>query len=861
MQNSIQSFLTLRAEDALTKLKSNEQGLTHKEAANRQIEYGANEIVQKTYRSHILISLSHSTNPLVAILLIAALISALTGSIANALIIITIVIMSFTLDYVQSHRSLVAVKRLQEQVATTTDVLRDGEWIEIPCRELVPGDVIRLVAGNMVPADSLLLHAKDLHVQQAALTGESLPVEKESIKITTSPKNPAEAINAVFAGSSIVSGTATALVVMTGQNTLFGEIASNLRTLSPPTEFDKGITRFGFFIMKTVFVLVLFVFFVNIFLHRSPLESLLFAVALAVGLTPELLPMITTVTLATGAVRMAKKKVIVKNLSAIQNFGSIDILCSDKTGTLTSGQMILEKYVDLFGKKSEHVMLFAYLNSLFGTGIKNPLDVAVLKKADINPLDAAILRHDHPSVQSYNKIDEIPFDFERRCASVVIDKGGTHLLIVKGAPEHVMKACTHYDKDNNSYEFNNEIRKQSETYFQSLCSQGYRVLAIAYRKMPSQSTYSARDERELVLAGFIAFIDPPLKDAASTIKELQKEGVTIKILTGDNNLVAQHICQEVGLDASQILIGDELEHMTDLALAKQAEQVQVFARISPVQKLRIICALRSRGHVVGYIGDGINDAPSLHNADVGISVSSAVDVAREAADIILLETNLKVLLNGIMEGRKSFGNVMKYLIVGTSSNFGNMLSMVFALAFIPFLPATPTQLLLNGLLYDISQVTIPTDNVDRSFTHKPRHWNIDIVKKFMLYLGPLTSFFDLLTFFVMLKIFQASEALFQTGWFVESLATQVLIIFVVRTVKKCWQSKPSLPLTISVLGIVAISILIPFSPIAKLFGLVPLPLMYFLFLIAATFSFLTLMEIFKKKLLWHWLQNNSKGLK
>lgn len=862
MQN-IETLLALNREQALAALASSAEGLTEIEVQNRQVEYGPNEIVQKTYKSVILKTFSHSTNPLVAILLFAALVSAFTGSILNAMIIITIVAMSIVLDYVQSHRSLMAIKQLQEQVAATANVLRDGNWINLPCRNLVPGDIIRLVAGDMVPADSLLLHAKDLHIQQAALTGESLPVEKEVIDIALAPNNLSETTNAVFAGSSIVSGTATALVLTTGKNTLFGQIAQKLTVTPPYTEFDKGIIQFGFFIMKMVSFLILFVFLVNLYFHRSPIDSLLFSIALAVGLTPELLPMITTVTLATGAVRLAKKNVIVKNLSAIQNFGSIDILCSDKTGTLTSGEMILEQHIDLFGNKSHYVLLLAYLNSLFGTEFLNRFNIAVLKKTNINPLDAAILKHDHPDIQSYIKIDEIPFDFERRRSSVVVDKTGTHLLITKGAPESVISICHSYDVNGTPHLLDNEIRKQYESIFQSLSSEGYRVLAIAYRQMAVKKAYCTSDEKNLVFAGFLAFIDPPLEDTANTIKELKHEGVEIKILTGDNDLVAYHVCKQVGLDSNQIILGDELEKMTDSTLATLVEQTQIFARVSPAQKQRVISSLRSRGHVVGYIGDGINDAPSLHMADVGISVAGAVDVAREAADIILLNQKLEVLLNGIIEGRKSFGNVMKYLLVGTSSNFGNMLSMVFALIFIPFLPATPAQLLLNGLLYDISQVTIPTDNVDSSFTQKPRHWNIDIVRKFMLYLGPLTSVFDLLTFFIMINIFHASEALFQTGWFVESLATQVLVIFVVRTVKNCWQSKPSLSLTISVLAIVAIGIILPFSPVSKFFGFVPLPITYFLFLIIATFAFLLLMETFKKKLMWQWLEQplQTKPLK
>lgn len=858
MNLQIQALLIQNAKQALETLQSSEKGLTTNEAAIRFVKYGTNDISQKPYRSLILEAISHSTNPLVAILIIAALISAFTGNKVNASIIITMVLVSIILDYFQSHRSLLAAKRLQTQVAATANVLRENQWCEILCSQLVPGDIIHLVAGDRVPADCLLLQAKDLHVQQAALTGESLPVEKEAITPAIAPKNPAEAANAIFSGSSVVSGSATAIVVSTGQETLFGEIAQSLTTAPPRTEFEKGILHFGLFIMKTVVFLVLFVFLMNIYLKHSALESLLFAIALAVGLTPEFLPMITTVTLASGAVRMSKQKVIVKNLAAIQNFGSIDILCSDKTGTITTGEMALEQHIDLAGKESEYVMLLAYLNSLYGTGIKNPIDTAILKKTDINPLDAAILQHDHPNIQLYIKIDEIPFDFERRCSSVVVDKSGTHLLITKGAPEYVFKLCTQYERDNSIELLDDQIFLEYKKIFESLSQQGYRVLAIAYKAIKiQQSTYSAIDEKELILLGFLAFIDPPLPDAADMISEMHREGVNIKILTGDNEWVARHICQQVGLDVEQIILGDELEHITHPALGKIAETTQIFARVSPSQKQRIINTLRSRGHVVGYIGDGINDAPSLHTADVGISVSTAVDVARDAADIILLERNLSVLLKGIIEGRKSFGNVMKYLMMGTSSNFGNMLSMALAVAFLPFLPMLPTQILLNNLLYDFAQIAIPTDYVDKSFTHKPRHWNIDIIRRFMFYIGPISSIFDFLTFFVMLKIFHASEALFQTGWFVESLATQTLVIFVIRTAKNPWQSRPSIYLTLGVLIIVSIGIILPFSPLAKLLGFVPLPLSYFAFLAGATLSYLALVEVIKKRLLWQWFDERK----
>ncbi|HHF7365556.1 TPA: magnesium-translocating P-type ATPase [Legionella bozemanae] len=849
MEQKLNNFLTLEPQQALHELRSSLQGLTTREAKQRLKLYGPNKFVTKPVRSHILEAISHSINPLVIILIIAAFISFFTGTSTNALIIFIIISISVVLDFFQTHRSLVAAQKLQQHVAIKTRVLRNGKTCNLVCSELVPGDVIYLTAGDIVPADCLLLQSKDLHTQQAALTGESLPVEKESIVLSTAPKNPVEAINAVFSGSSIVSGRATALVLKTGKHTLFGEIAQTLSVTAPQTEFEKGILHFSFFIMRTVIFLILFVFLINIFLKRPALESLLFSIALAVGLTPEFLPMITTVTLAVGALNMAKRKVIVKNLAAIQNFGSIDILCSDKTGTLTKGEMTLEQYIDIYGEKSEYVLLLAYLGSLFATNIKNPLDNALLKKSGINPLDAAILHHEHPMQQGYTKIDEIPFDFERRRSSIVVKKNKTNLIITKGAPESILTICKKYKIADQNKLINDKIKERYLNLFHSLSQEGYRVLAIAYSETTIKASYQVNDEIDLVLVGFLAFLDPPLEDAQEMIADLKNAGVKVKILTGDNELVTQHIGNKVGLLTEKILIGEQIDQISDLALEKVVEEIEIFARVSPQQKQRVIRALRSNNHVVGYIGDGINDAPSLHIADVGISVAEAVDVARETASIILLEHNLKVLLNGIIEGRKSFGNIMKYLMMGTSSNFGNMLSMAFAIPFLPFLPMKPTQILLNNLLYDMSQITIPSDNVDPSFINKPKHWNIDIIRQFMIYIGPISSLFDFITFWVMLSYFKATESLFQTGWFIESLTTQTLVIFVIRTVNSPFSSKPSLPLTLTIFAVVAISIYLPFSPLAGSLGFVPLPITFFIFLILAAMSYLFLVERIKRKLM------------
>ncbi len=843
--------MTAIASDRHTTSPSQATGLSSDQARQRRLEFGPNEVVSAKKRPLAVQFLAYFAQPLVLILLIAALASALLGDLVNASIIAAMVLGSIALDFSQSHRSEVAAEKLRTAVSPTASVLRDGAWQELPRRDLVPDDVIRLSAGDLVPADARLLEAKDLHVQQAALTGESMPVEKELARDGSSADS-----SLVFLGSSIVSGKATALVRATGARTQFGGIAASLARRAPETEFERGTRAFGFFIMQTVLFLVLFVSVVSAFNARPALESLLFAVALAVGLTPEFLPMITTITLANGAIRMSRQQVIVKNLAAIQNFGSIDILASDKTGTITSGEMRLEAHVDASGQPSEQVFLLAYLNSLFETGVDDPHSQAVLAQAHSdpvrsNPLDLAILEHAHPDVQPYVKLDEIPFDFERRRVSVVVDRSGEHVLIVKGAPESVLEVCTRVEQGGGTRDLDAATRAGCDGIFQARSAQGERVLAVAYRAMPpedQQHAYRAQDERDLTLAGFVSFLDPPLPDAKDVLEALRVKGVTVKILTGDNELVARHVCESVGLEAARVVLGHEIESMTDAALGQVAEVNTVFARVAPAQKNRIIAALKLRGHVVGYIGDGINDAPSLHAADVGISVANAVDVAKEAADIILLERGLKVLLGGILEGRKAFGNVMKYLLMGTSSNFGNMFSMAGASLLLPYLPMLPTQILVNNFLYDLAQVTIPGDNVDESFIQKPRRWNIDLIRRFMLWIGPISSLYDFLTFYVLLNVFHAKEAEFHTGWFVESLATQTLVIFVIRTFGNPLRSKPSLGLTLTALGIVSVGLVLPFTPLAGPLGFVALPASYFAFLAAATLTYLGLVEIVKRRM-------------
>jgi Mg2+-importing ATPase len=817
-------------------------GLTSSTAAERLAQYGLNDPAPKKRRSTLLEFLRLFLNPLVVVLLIAATASAVLGEATDAGIIIAIVIVSNVLDFGQTRRSQKAVEQLQAQVTPTATVLRDGQWVDIPRAQVVPGDVVRLSAGDMVPADARLLESRDLYVQQAALTGESLPVEKQARGEETSTRPDAE--NMVFLGTSIVSGMARALIVATGTATAFGDIAARLAAPPEPTAFERGLKDFSLFLTRTVFFLVLFLVVVGVLRHRDSFQSLLFAVALAVGLTPEFLPMIVSVTLANGARAMARKKVIVKHLAAIQNFGSIDVLCSDKTGTITSGKMTLDSCVDPWGEPSTRVLTLARLNSKNQTGIRSPLDDAILGTPQTD------------EESNYHKCDEIPYDFERRRLSVVLEHESRRLLITKGAPEGVLERAVAAERAGQVVPFDADTRARCHATFEDLSRKGLRVLAVAYVLVEARANYTAADERNLILTGFVTFADKPLPDAAAALDALRAAGVHVKIITGDSELVTTQVCTQVGLDPGKIVRGEEIEKMTDPALQAVAEETTVFARASPAQKNRILMALKHRGHVVGYMGDGINDAPSLHAADVGISVASAVDVAREAADIILVEPGLEVLKSGILEGRKAFGNVMKYLLMGTSSNFGNMFSMAGASAFLPFLPMLPIQILLNNFLYDLSQITIPTDNVDEDFVRKPRQWDIGLIRSFMLYVGPISSVFDFLTFYVLLRFFSAAQPFFQTGWFVESLATQTLVIYVIRTVGNPFESRPSRPLVISTLLVVAVGALLPLSGLAPPLGFVPLTGTFYLFVAVVMLLYLLSVHL-AKGLLWRNAEGSS----
>ncbi len=816
---------------------SNLTGLSSEDARARLEQYGPNDPSPKGRRSSLRQIFLLIANPLIVILLVASVVSIFLGDKVDAGIIIEIVLLGVAVNFFQTYRSEQAIKRLREQVAPTATVLRDGEWKELPRLAVVPGDLVRLSSGDLVPADGVVLAARDLFVQQAALTGESLPTEKETG--TDDPalrKNPS-APNMVFLGTSVVSGTGSIRIFATGRNTSFGDIAARLAEAPGETEFEKGLRRFSNLLLRVIMFMLLFILVMSLALKHNPFESLLFAVALAVGLTPEFLPMITTVILASGAIRMAREKVIVKHLAAIQNFGSIDVFCSDKTGTLTAGRMTLEGSVDPAGAESDWALTLGYINSKYQTGIRSPLDATLLERAC-------------PAADGYEKRDEIPFDFERRRVSVIVEKKVDgkieRLLVAKGAPEGLLPLCGQHQCGPMPATMDAAAALAARETYEALSRKGFRVLAVAFANVPEQAKYTREDEKGLVLAGFLAFSDPILPDTVSALAELKRDGVEVKILTGDNELVARHVCEQVGLDTSHVVLGEELLAAGDLGFGAMVEKATVFARVSPAQKHRIIVELRARGHVVGYMGDGINDAPSLHAADVGISVPAAVDVARDAADIILVEPGLGVLHRGILEGRKASGNAMKYLLMDTSSNFGNVLSMAAASVFLPFLPMLPTQILLNNFLYDLSQVTIPTDNVDAEYIIKPQRWDTRLIRNFMLFLGPISSIFDFLTFYVMLHFLHAGEREFHTGWFVESLATQTLVLFVIRTMRNPFRSRPSWPLTIATLAIVVVSVVLPYSPVAGMLGFTPLPGIYFAFLAGATVAYLGMVEIGKR---------------
>jgi Mg2+-importing ATPase len=853
----------LDAAQVLQRLNSSMAGLSAAEAEERLQQCGPNAVAHEPRKSMPLQLLQRLRNPLNLLLLTLAGVSLAMRDIEAAILIIIMIALSVSLAFVQERRSSRAAEALRAMVHTTATVRRrtspeapsaqsaapcsttppGTDMQEVPIHLLVPGDVIHLSAGDMVPADVRLLFARDLFVNQAALTGESLPVEKFAAEEKDVAKDPLQLHNLCFMGTNILSGTATGVVARTGARAYFGGLADIIAAERVPTSFDQGINQFARLMIVVILVMVPIVLLVNGLTKGDWIEALLFAMAVAVGLTPEMLPMIVTVNLAKGALAMSRKKVIVKRLNGIQNFGAMDVLCADKTGTLTQDRIILQKHVNLDGEESERVLEYAYLNSYYQSGLKNLLDLAVLKYTEV-----------HERLQparDYRMVDEIPFDFTRRRMSVVVEGHGKHLLICKGAVEEVFAVCTQGEGGDARFDLDASHLKTLNEVSNRLNEDGFRVIAIAYKEITEgQAAYGTHDERDLVLVGYIAFLDPPKETAQQAIAALHRHGVRIKILTGDNDIVTRKVCKEVGLQADRIVLGSELEAMSADQLATVASEVDVFAKLSPTQKAAIIDALHRRGHVVGFLGDGINDGPALKAADVGVSVDTAVDIAKESADIILLEKSLLILDEGVIEGRKVFGNIVKYIRMGASSNFGNMLSVLGASAWLPFLPMTPIQVLTNNLLYDFSQTAIPTDNVDEEYLQKPRRWEIRNIARFMLFIGPISSIFDYATYFTMFYFFGANSmaraALFQTGWFVESLLSQTLIIHVIRTARIPFiESRASLPLILTSLAICAVGIWLPLSPFAGALGFTPLPHAYWPIVMLMLVAYLTLTHLMK----------------
>ncbi len=852
MQSMLTSeeMVSLPIEELMARLNASPQGFSTEQATERLEVYGPNELAREHRHSAVKEFLLHFKSPLVIILLIAGTISGLLNELANTIIIFTIIFVSVALDYYQESKAEKAAQLLKQKVTTTATLLRDNFKQEIKFPEIVPGDIIFLSAGDIAPADSRVISAKDLFVNQSSLTGESFPVEKTAGAIKGKAGGIVDWSNYCFMGTSVVSGSATAMVVKTGSATEYGKIAKKLIEKAPETEFERGIKSFGFLIMQVTFLLVIFVFL--IISLRNPnttgvVTALLFAVALAVGLTPELLPMIITINLSRGAMAMSKKGVIVKRLSAIENFGSMNVLCTDKTGTLTENRIKLILNVDMEGTEDEKVFLYSFLNSNFQTGLKSPLDEAILKHKEID-------------TSKYQKIDEVPFDFIRRRVSVVVESKGLRFFIAKGAPEEILKACSYVELGRVVADLSEETQEKIEQKYNDYSADGMRVLGIAYKRLKEdKAVYSINDENEMVFLGFVAFLDPPKETAKQSLQMLSRAGIELKVLTGDNELVTRKVCDELGFEVKGVALGTDIVNISDEALTAVVEEANVFCRVNPIQKDRIIALLKRNGHVVGYMGDGINDAPSLKTSDVGVSVDNAVDVARESADIILSRNDLTVLAEGVLEGRKTFGNTMKYIMLGVSSNFGNMFSVAGAAIFLTFLPMLPVQILLNNLLYDFSQSTITTDSVDEEYVERPKRWDISFIKRFMISLGPVSSLFDFLTFFTMLFVFILpviplsllsddlySQHLFQTAWFIESLCSQVLVVFVIRTRRTpFWKSKPSKYLMISSLAIVAFSLLVPFTPLGALFGFVEPPLLFYVALVILLGSYLVLAEVVK----------------
>jgi len=824
-------FWALSSEEALSQIGTNPNGLTPDEAQQRLSRFGPNLLKPKSKTDAVTLLINQFRSPLVLILIIAAIVAFFLSEVTNAAIILAIVVISGLLGFWQERGSTNAIQRLMSIVQLKASVLRGGSPHDIPAEEIVPGDIILFSAGDVIPADCLIIDSNDLFVDEATLTGETYPAEK-SVGLLAKETPISHRTNSLFMGTHVISGSARAVAVNTGPGTEFGKIAEHLKFRPPETEFEHGVKQFGYFLMVVTLILVMAIFAINLSLDRPPLDSVLFSLALAVGLTPQLLPAIISINLSHGARRMAEQKVIIKRLASIENFGSMNILCSDKTGTLTEGIMRLHSFIDADGNENKKVLLYAYLNSSYETGYKNPID-------------EAIRAHGAVDISAYSKLDEVPYDFIRKRLSILVSTTDGNLLITKGTLPNLFATCSQAETAHDIIDMS-DVREKVQTQFEDFTRQGFRVLGVAYRDHGSGKTINKEDEKDLVFLGFIVLDDPPKPGVAETIGKLKQQGISLKVISGDNRLVTSYVGEQVGLSTERILTGSDLSQISDAALVKQAKEVSIFAEIEPNQKQRIIIALKKSDNVVGYMGDGINDAPALHAADVGISVDSAVDVAKEAADIVLLEKDLGVLERGVREGRMTFANTLKYVFMATSANFGNMFSMAGASIFMKFLPLLPKQILLTNLMTDFPEINIASDNVDPEMLDQPRRWNIRFIRQFMLTFGILSSLFDYLTFGALLLFLHASETQFRTGWFMESVISASLVVLVIRTRRPLTKSRPGKYLFMATLLVIVAALALPFTPLARIFGFSRLPVHFILVIIAIVIAYVFAAEFTKR---------------
>jgi Mg2+-importing ATPase len=831
----IKSFWSFSELEVFHKTNSSINGLNENEAQIRLRETQSTEKVTKTWQKDVWLLLSQYKNPLLLLLIFAAILSLVLKEYSDSIIVLVVLLLSGILGFIQERNAGRAVEKLRALVHNKAAVRRNGIEKEISVDKVVTGDIVLLNAGDIIPADAFILQSSDLHVNESVLTGESFPAEKLSGS-SNEDTQLSDIKNAVFKGTSVINGIATVLVINTGDFTELGKIATSLETATTVTEFEKGIIQFGYLLMWITIIIAGLILIINLSLHKPLIDSILFALALAVGLAPELLPAIVTITLSAGAKRMASKKVIVKKLSAIQNLGEINVLCSDKTGTITEGIVQLNAAVDMAGQQSAKVLLYAYLNASFETGFSNPLDEAIKNTPNID-------------IIGYSKCDEVPYDFIRKRLSVVVSFHERHIIITKGAVPNILEISTSVESADGKRIAIEQVKNIVEKQFEDFCSKGLRVIGVCYKDVTGDPVINKDNELEMIFLGFVVLYDPPKKGIIDSINELRKTGITLKIITGDNNLVAKYLATSIGLSSNQILTGHDLYNLTDEALQRKVADVDIYAEIVPAQKERIVKALQKSGNAVGYLGDGINDANALKAADVGISIDNAVDVAKEAADLVLLDRDINVIREGVEEGRKTFMNTLKYIFVTTSANFGNMFSMAIASLILPFLPLLPIQILLNNFLSDVPAISIASDNVDKELLATPRRWNMRYIKRFMIIFGLQSSLFDFATFGLLLYVYHASPDEFRTAWFMESLLTEILILLIIRTHRSFFKSKPSKYLLFACVVAFIASFIIPYLPVAKIFGLYPLPFHLFLAILFIILSYIFMAEITKRFLM------------